>query len=59
MRKKKTKYDEFSEIFIQLPDKSQDKLVQIAHRLLKTQQIAKGKNAGEKKNITKGNPYST
>ena len=48
MRAKKNKYDAFSKIFAQLPDTSQDRLIKIAHRLLKTHCLAKRESAGQK-----------
>ena len=38
------KYDVFSKAFAQLSDESQDKLVKIAHHLLKTHKIAKNES---------------
>ena len=35
------KYDVFSKTFAQLSDESQDKLVKVAHRLLKTHKFTK------------------
>jgi hypothetical protein len=40
-----TKYDAFSNVFAQLSGESQDKLVETAHRLLKTHQLVKRETA--------------
>ena len=42
------KYDVFSKAFTQLSDESQDKLVKVAHHLLKTHKIAKHETATQK-----------
>ena len=47
MRVKTSKYDTFGKVFAQLSDTSQDRLIKIAQRLLKTQRIAKRKAAGQ------------
>jgi len=44
----KGKYDVFSKVFTQLSGESQDKLVKIAHRLLKTHKYAKGETVKQK-----------
>jgi hypothetical protein len=41
MKTKINKYDVFSKVFAQLSGESQDKLVETAHRLLKTHQFIK------------------
>jgi len=45
------KYDVFSKVFVKLSGESQDKLVKIAHHLLKTHQLAKDKT-GQKSGKT-------
>jgi len=46
------KYDVFSKVFAQLSDESQDKLVKIAHHLLKTHKFAKQESAKNKEQVT-------
>jgi hypothetical protein len=48
------KYERFSKVFAKLSDESQDKLVKIAHRLLKTHQYVKH-NTGKKKSVISQN----
>ena len=38
------KYDFFSKVFVQLSGESQDKLVKVAHHLLRTHKLAKHGN---------------
>ena len=42
------KYDVFTKVFVQLSDESQDKLVKVAHHLLKTHKLAKHKSLEQK-----------
>ena len=42
------KYDIFSKVFAQLSGESQDKLVKVAHRLLKTHKFAKRETAKQR-----------
>jgi len=42
------KYDVFSKVFAQLSGESQDKLVKVAHRLLKTHKLAKHDTAKQR-----------
>jgi len=42
------KFGVFSKAFVQLTCESQDKLVKVAHRLLKTHKLAKRENAKHK-----------
>ena len=48
---KTDKYKQFSNVFSKLSDESQDKLVQIAHRLLKNHKFAKRENSEKKSTI--------
>ena len=41
MNEETAKYDRFSEVFSKLPEESQDKLMKIAHQLLKAHKYAK------------------
>ena len=42
------KYDIFSKAFVQLSGESQDKLVKVAHRLLKTHKLVKHESVKQK-----------
>ena len=42
------KYDVFSKAFAQLSGESQDKLIEVAHRLLKTHKLVKHKSGVQK-----------
>ena len=49
---KKEKYDAFSKVFSKLSDESQEKLVKIAHRLLKTHKFVKSENGKHKSTVS-------
>jgi len=48
MKEATGKYDIFSKVFAQLSSESQDKLVKIAHHLLKTHKFAKHESVKHK-----------
>ena len=48
MKAKTGRYDRFSKVFAELSDESQDKLVKVAHQLLKTHQFATQETAKRK-----------
>jgi len=56
MGTKTGKYDAFCKVFVQLSDESQNKLVETAHRLLRTHQLC-GKNYGGKSSVYAGDKF--